>query len=453
MNRLKQLGIDVSVGTLNFLANTGIMLPYILILFQYQKTQSATYLITLVAVYISRAASIFYTKRLNLRSSTYLILTLVFGALGSLPFALTTSLGWLIAGSVLWGYSAATIWPYFLTVKLHLTHTTHFKMKSVYWLVFLLMGLLLGLDFYLKLSFSLSFALLAVLNLVALPGGLLLNEFTHDFYRGQPNQRHGLKQFWRWWLSVVFFAAIALLTTLRKASLNISYWVTLGIILVALVIALIELYADRTKLVNFKLRLINRGFMLSYVLLFSSFMAYYYWGKLGMYLVFVVYLIGFEGGAGILGALAHHDADQKRRLGQGLLIAGHLLVLIPWKWPYLLGLLLIALYIGDDNPTVNRELYESEVVDDDSAIINKYRFSTAGGLLCQLVLFGLLVVASATHGLSLLAFFKPANASHWFLYTWAVNWPLVLCSLGITLANIVNHRKQAAMEKDDTLTD
>jgi len=436
VNRLKQLGIDISVGTLNFLANTGIMLPYVLILFQYQKTQSTTYLVALVAVYISRAASIFYTKRFNLRSSTYLILPLIFGSLGSLPFALTDSLGWLIFGSLLWGYSAATIWPYFLTVKLHLAHTTAFKMKNVYWLIFLLLGLLLAADFGLHLSFSLSFALLAVLNLVALPGGLLLNEFTHDFYQGQPNHRHGLHKLWRWWLSVVFFAVIAILTTLRKASITLPAWSTLLIIGIALAIAVVELYADRNVLLHFKLRLLSRGFLLSFVLLFSSFMSYFYWGKLGMYLVFAAYLIGFEGGSGIIAALAKHDSAKQDRLSHNLLIAGHVLVLIPWKWPYMLGVLLMALYIGYDNPTVNRDLYESNVVDDDSAIINKYRFSTAGGLICQLLLFGLLVATSSVANLPLLSFFKPSDASHWFLYTWAVNWPLVLCSLVLSLGNL-----------------
>lgn len=436
MKRLKQTGIDFSVGTLNFLANTGVMLPYILILFQYQKTQNQTYLVALVTVYIARAASIFYTKRFNLRSSTYLILTLVLGALGSLPFALTHSLGWLVCGSLLWGYSAATIWPYFLTVKLHLTHTTSFKMKRTYWLVFGGLAILLGLDFLLNLSFSLTFALLAVLNLIALPGGLLLNEFTHDFYQRQPNQHHGLKQLWRWWLSIVFFAAIAVLTTLRKASLALPAWLTLLIILVALTIALIELYADRQKLPDFKRRLLNRGFLLSFVLLFSSFMVNFYWGKIGMYLVFIVYLIGFEGGTGIIGALAQHDMARQERLSARALILGHLLVLIPWKYTYLLGLLLIALYIGYDNPTINQDLYESQVVDNDSAMIDKYRFSTAGGLLCQLGLFGLLALISWLQATPILAFFNASSTTHWFLYTWAVNWPLALGSLALSLANL-----------------
>ncbi|WP_306789941.1 hypothetical protein [Levilactobacillus brevis] len=99
--RFRQADIDFSIGTLNFLANVGIMLPYILILLRYQQTQSTTFLISLVAFYISRAASIFYTKRLNLNSTTYLLVTLILGALGSLLFALSSSVGWLIIGSLL----------------------------------------------------------------------------------------------------------------------------------------------------------------------------------------------------------------------------------------------------------------------------------------------------------------------------------------------------------------
>lgn len=432
MKRLQQWGLDFSVGTLNFLALAGIMLPYILILFQYQRTHSTTYLIALVAVYISRAASIFYTKRFNLRSSTYLLLTLIFGALGSLPFALTQSLGWLILGSVLWGYSAATIWPYFLTVKLHLSHTTAFKMKRVYWLVFLVLALLLAADFGFHLSFSLTFALLAILNLVALPGGLLLNQFTHDFYQDQPSQPHGLKQLWRWWLSVLFFAALALLTTLRKASMALPNWATLLIILVALVIAGIELLADKHDLGAFKLRLLHRGVLMSFVLLFSSFMAFFYWGSLGMYLVFAMYLIGFESGNAVIGVLAHHDATRQKVLAGRLLGLGHLLILIPWKWSYLLGLLLLATYIGYDNPTVTKDLYESEATDDDSAMIEKYRFSTAGGLLCQLCLFALLALITCLTPLTILDFFKPTTTAHWFFYTWAVNWPLTLGSAWVS---------------------
>ena len=181
--RFRQTGIDFSIGTLNFLANVGIMLPYILILLRYQQTQSTTFLIALVAFYISRAASIFYTKRLNLNSTTYLLVTLILGALGSLLFALSSSVGWLIIGSLLWGYSAATIWPYFLTIKLHLTHTTSFKMKRLYWLVFALLGIMLAIDLSLGLSYTLTFSVLALLYLGAIPGGVLLGNFVNDFYQ------------------------------------------------------------------------------------------------------------------------------------------------------------------------------------------------------------------------------------------------------------------------------
>lgn len=98
----------------------------------------------------------------------------------------------------------------------------------------------------------------------------------------------------------------------------------------------------------------------------------------------------------------------------------------------MLGLLLLATYIGYDNPTVTKDLYESEATDDDSAMIEKYRFSTAGGLLCQLCLFALLALIACLTPLTILDFFKPTTTAHWFFYTWAVNWPLTLGSAWVS---------------------
>ncbi|MCT3583505.1 hypothetical protein [Levilactobacillus brevis] len=434
--RFRQAGIDFSIGTLNFLANVGIMLPYILILLRYQQNQSTTFLIALVAFYISRAASIFYTKRLNLNSTTYLLVTLILGALGSLLFALSSSVGWLIIGSLLWGYSAATIWPYFLTIKLHLTHTTSFKMKHLYWLVFALLGIMLAIDLSLGLSYTLTFSVLALLYLGAIPGGVLLGNFVNDFYQHRSHKIHRLHHIWRWLLSLIGFAGIAVLTTLRKAHLNLPSWVTLTIIAIALIVFSIELYSDRHVLPDYKMRLLNRGFLISFVLLFNSFFAYFYWGSIGMYLVFGLYLLGFESGYAVFQVLAKHQTALAQRLSQGSLIAGHLLLLIPWRLSYLVALLLITLYIGYDNPTINTTLYEATDIDHDLAIVHKYRFSTYGGLLGQLTMFGLLVAVSAIMAQPLLAFFSPTNADHFWMYNVALNWPLILISLGISLGNI-----------------
>lgn len=436
MKRLHQGAIDFSVGTLNFLANIGIILPYVLILAKWQQTQSETYLIALVAFYISRAASIFYTKRLNLRSSTYLILSLTLGAVGSLLFAATAQLGWLIAGSLLWGYSAATIWPYFLTVKLHLTHTANFKMKRLYWLIFAGLAVVIGADVLAKFNYTLTFILLGLLYLVALPGGLLLNNFTSDFYRATSRHVHGLSQTWRWALSLIFFGVIAVLTTLRKATIAIPSWLTLAIIAVALVILLIELVADWHVLPNYKMRLLNRGFLVSLVLLFNSFFAYFYLGTAGMYAVFAVYLLGFETGYTVFNLLGHHQARAARKYSLISLLVGQVFLLIPWVGSYLVGLLLITLYVGYDNPTLNETLYTLEGIDSDSAIIHKYRFSTYGGLLCQLVMFGLLVAVSAVAKVGLLNFFKPSDTADFSLYFYGLSWPLVLVSLLISIGNI-----------------
>ncbi|WP_125580262.1 hypothetical protein [Levilactobacillus cerevisiae] len=441
MERLRQAGVDFSVGTLNFLANIGIMLPYILMLLKYQQTQSATYLIALVAFYMSRAASIFYTKRLNLRSTTYLIVSLVLGAVGSLTFAMTEAVGWLIIGGLLWGYSAATIWPYFLTVKLHLSQSTDFKMKRLYWVIFLGLGLMLGVDLAAGWSYTLTFTVLGLLYLVALPGGILLDNFTNDFYQNRTTHPHGLHQGWRWVLSLIGFAAIAVLTTLRKATVNLPSWLLLTIVGVALIVLAIELYGDRHVLPNYKVRLLNRGFLVSLVLLFNGFFAYFYFGSVGMYVVFALYLIGFEGGYVIFGKLGKGSTKRALRLSQVSLLAGHLFLLIPWKYTYVLGILLITLYVGYDNPTINATLYGSPDIDHDMAIVHKYRFSTYGGLLCQLVMFGLLVAVSAGAGQSVLAFFKPSDASDFWLYTLTMSWPLTLASLGISLGNILHEPK------------
>lgn len=436
MKRANQIAIDFSVGTLNFLANIGIMLPYVLILAKWQQTQSETYLMALVAFYISRAASIFYTKRLNLKSSTYLILSLTLGAAGSLIFAFTSQLGWLVVGSLLWGYSAATIWPYFLTVKLHLTHTANFKMKRLYWLIFALLGLIIGADILAQFNYTLTFILLGGLYLAALPGGLLLNNFTSDFYRSAPHQVHGLSQTWRWILSLVFFGVLAVLTTLRKATVILPSWIILTIIAAALIILIVELIADWHVLPSFKMRLLNRGFLVSLVLLFNSFFAYFYLGNAGMYAVFGVYLVGFETGHPVFTLLGRHRPHQARQYSLVSLMAGQLLLLIPWVGSYLLGLLLITLYVGYDNPTINETLYGLDSIDADSAIIHKYRFSTYGGLLCQLVMFGLLVAVSAGTHLSLLDFFKPSDTGHFNLYFYGLSWPLVFVSLLISIGNL-----------------
>jgi len=443
VHNVRQMGIDFSVGTLNFLANIGIMLPYILMLLKYQQTQSETFLIALVAFYISRAASIFYTKRLNLRSTTYLIVSLVFGAAGSLTFALTNAVGWLIVGSLLWGYSAATIWPYFLTIKLHLSASSDFKMKRLYWAIFLGLGIILAVDLAVGLSYSLTFALLAVLYLAAVPGGILLDNFTNDFYQNRNLRPHRLHQIWRWVLSLIGFAAIAVLTTLRKESLNLPGWLLLTIIAVALLVLAIELYGDRNVLPNYKVRLLNRGFLVSLVLLFNGFFAYFYFGSVGMYVVFALYLVGFETGYPVFRKLGHGDPTRALKYSQVALVTGHLFLLLPW-WPiYAVGILLITLYVGYDNPTINATLYGLPEIDSDTAIVHKYRFSTYGGLLCQLVLFGLLIVVSTVQGSSILSFFKPTTTANFWLYTWTLSWPLVLISLGISIGNICHEPHEA----------
>ena len=432
IQKLKSSGIDLSIGTLNFLANVGLVLPYVLILSVYHESTQHNFLLALVIFYIARATSIFYTKRFNLTSGTYLALSIFFGAFGSLVYALTTNIYWLSIASILWGYSAAIIWPYFLTVKLH-THET-FKLKRIHWLVFGILGLLFGIDILAKLNYRFSFLFLSLLYLIALPSCLWLHSFMTDFQ----NYKNSLSHFGRTWrtgLFIVFFGILGLLTALRKASFVVPTAVLLSLVAVAFIILLVELYADRKAVAPYRFELLNRGFLTSFVLLFNGFLAQFMFGDMGMYVVFGLYLIGFELGNPVLTLLGRRLKPTALRLAQGCLIAGHVLVMIPTKVTYALGLLLITFYVGYDNPILNHQLYASEQ-DSDRAIVHKYRFSTYGGLFCQVLFFGLLINLSAWQNLPILQFFTATATGHAALYFHSLNWPIALVSLALSIQNI-----------------
>lgn len=412
------------------------MLPYVLILFKYQQTHSVNYLVGMIVFYVARAASVFTTKRLNLKSSVYLLMCLWLGIVGSVIYGVTSNLIWLIIGGLCLGYTSANIWPYFLTIKLHLTTSTDFKLKRLYWLIFGVLGLLFVVDFIFDLKYRLAFILLAVLFILALPAGRLLNQFSLAFYDEHAQaKRHPLK-FWRIAIFIIFFIAMGLLTLLRKISLTIALPYVLGIVVLAIVLLNIELAADWKAMPANKLRIVNRGFLISIVLLFNSFFAYFILGKAGMYIVFALYLLGFEGGRPLYMALAHKVEAVAKNYARAGLIVGHLLALTTIPALYAIGLLLIALYVGFENPAINMSVYTDDENDPDLAIINKYRFSTYGGLLCQLCFFGLLVTVSALNHLKLMSFFNPTTTALKATYLHGLAWPMIALSLLVSLFTI-----------------
>ncbi|MFC6181572.1 hypothetical protein [Lactiplantibacillus daowaiensis] len=447
MNKLRSTFLDFSIATLNFLANIGIMLPYVLILFKYKETQSVNYLVAIVVFYVARAASIFSTKRLNLKSSTYLLMCLWLGMFGSVIYSVTSNLWWLVAGALCLGYTSANIWPYFLTIKLHLTTSTDFKLKRLYWVIFLVLGSLFIVDFMFDLQYRLAFVLLAILFVLALPAGRLLDQFSLAFYNHQTKPERTPIKVWRVLLFIILFGAMALLTLLRKATLSIALPYVLGVIVIAIVVLNIELAADWKAMPANKLRIVNRGFLISFVLLFNSFFAYFVLGKTGMYLAFAFYLIGFEGGSPLYHLVAHHQEALAKRYAQIGLVVGHVLVLTTIPVLYSLGLILIALYVGYENPAINTSVYTADENDPDLAIINKYRFSTYGGLLCQLLFFGLLVTVSVLNHLNLMAFFNPSTATHVSVYLHGMAWPLTGLSFIVSMVTIYSQKHHISASK------
>lgn len=433
LKKLRHSGLDFSVATLNFLANIGVVLPYVLILFKYQQTRSSHYLVAIIVLYVARAASIFWTKHLNLTASNYLLVCLWLGAIGSIILSLTSNLVMLVIAAIALGYTSANLWPYYLTIKLHLTEATDFKLKKLYWLIFLGLALLFGLDFLFDLQYHLAFILLAALFLIAIPAGQLLSKFSLAFYDQHERSTTQPVKVWRVALFIIFFAVLGLLTLLRKVNLNIALPAVLALIVLDILLLNLEFWADWHAMNSNKLRVVNRGFLLSLVLLFNSFFGYFIFGAAGMYIVFGLYLLGFETGAPLSTLIANHTRFSAMTISRVGLVIGHLLILIPIPVIYGLGLLLVALYLGFENPGINDSVYHGEGEDPDLAIIHKYRFSMYGGLLCQLCFFGLLVIVSVLNNVRLMAFFNPTSPALAGHYLHGIAWPLVVVSAILTL--------------------
>lgn len=434
MNNSSKRALNLSLAVLNFLANVGLVLPYMLLLLAYQKTGSSDDLLAVVLLYIVRAGSVFVTKHLPLRAPTYLLLCLAFGVMGSLLCSLNAGRITLVAGALLLGYMAATIWPYYLTVKMHLKASTGFQLRRFHWLVFLALFALVGVDLATGLSIRLSFIFLAALFASAIPAARQLQKDTQAFYATHEPQAPARLHLWPTLLFVGFFAVLGLLKLLSRVTLNVAWPYLLAVITCALFVLTFELRLAWRSAPQHKLLMVTRGFLLSNVLLVNSFYAAFVFGSKGMYLVFVLYLIGFEAGSPVVNLIAGKMHRNAKQLAQWGLLLGLLLTATAWAPFYALGLLLVAMFIGFVNPIINQVAYNNAADDPDLTIIHKYRFSTYGGLLCQVCLFALVTMTGVLTHQPLLAFFKPTSMAAAGAYQFGVLWPITLIAVAATLA-------------------
>ncbi|MGV0167778.1 hypothetical protein ACRYI5_04165 [Furfurilactobacillus sp. WILCCON 0119] len=401
------LGFILSYGALNSIANLGVLLPYLFILLAYNQLHSTALLIGLLTIYTTRAVSFFGGLHLRLKSSQYLLLNLLCGLLGALIYMIAPSTTlWLIIGGLPLGYSAATLWPYFLTIKLHATTYGTFAPKPYHWFIFLLsLGGVIGIDL-LHPILHLAFGALAILYAAALPSAIRLVYNLAPVYQQADLHADQRPRMWRL-VPLLFFAGIiASLALARKQSVGgYLYPLLIALILIAFVMTLRELLLDTKLLADIDIRLVFRGFLLNFVLFYATFYGGLFWGTHAPLVIFSTYLIGFQIGPR-LPKWFPVLIDHRQLLDRWWPLSATLLIILNQPWTFVLGILLLSLYVGFLNPYFNNDLYFKSGLSKDVALFYKYRLSAYGSQLFQLCFFALLLTFGVTQHFSIIMFFK-----------------------------------------------
>ncbi|MCF6515238.1 hypothetical protein GSH19_03605 [Lactobacillus sp. S2-2] len=444
MKNMKNQMMDLSYATLNFLANMFRFLPYVLVLLIYKQNNETKYLFLVVLVYVVKTASIFMTKHLKVTTSTYLLICLGIGLIGTLCFGLTSNIYILTFGALCIGYTSANLWPYFLTVKKHLAVNNGFKLKKIYWLIFLIFLILFGFDIALNHQYQITFNLLSLLLTIAFPAALQMYKNIQPLYQSTIQKSAYPIKTWKLITFIIIFINLALLTFLRKVEFNVFWPLLLIIIGLTIILLISAIHDDWNDNLIYRLKLINRGFIINLVLFIHGFFSYFILGKDGMLWIFPLYFFGLEGGRPIYQLLKKYT--QKDKAPEVSLIIGELLITTMLPPLYIIGILLITLYIGYENPDINQNVYLNSEDNNELAYLYKYRFSTYGKLLCQLIFFVILTLVCWNFNLDILNFFNSANINNEIsIYNWYLILPISIISIFVSILAILKVKRSSLM--------
>lgn len=442
MKNIKNQAMDLSHATLNFLANMFRFLPYVLVLLIYKQDNEPKYLFLVILVYVTKTASIFMTKHLKITTSTYLLICLGVGLIGTLCFGLTSNIYILTFGALCIGYTSANLWPYYLTVKKHLAVNNGFKLKKIYWLIFLIFLILFGFDITLNHQYQITFNLLTLLLIIALPAAIQMYQQIKPLYQSTIQKAAYPIKPWKSIAFLIIFINLALLTLLRKIEFNIFCPILLIIIGLTIILLISAIHDDWHDHLIYRLKLINRGFIINLVLFIHGFFSYFILGKSGMLWIFPLYLFGLEGGRPIYQLLKKYT--KKEKAPEISLIIGELLITTMTPTLYILGILLITLYIGYENPDINQNVYLNSEENNELAYLYKYRFSTYGKLLCQLIFFIILILVCWHFNYDMINFFNSVNKNNEIInYNWYLILPISLVSVLVSTTSILKIKKSS----------
>lgn len=424
-----------SIGVLNLLANAGVFIPYFfcLMLYNIHKTEPI-FVLPFLMLYTFRCIGMLLTAQIKRSAIKMMNVSSIFGVLGSISMLFADKIFFGILGGILLGLASSWIWPYFLTIRSRGKLSNEFSMTKQSWLYSLIAMILLLVVSFVAMKYkamAIAFLLLAILFLFAWFGGVFLkNEI--DFYREDDFKASFIHPS-RLILNLVYLTIlVVLMFSIRYSRLKTtSHSLDLIMCLLAAVILGTLIYVQlgiHKKIFPLSLGALNRGFVMNFLLLYSTFDSTLRFNFEATVWIFVIYLLGFEIGPMLLKKFPQYRYPT--------LFVGMLLTLFNFVPLYFLGLFLAAVFVGADNTLLNRSLYSSPNLDGERAFLVKYQLSSIGNISQQLIYMSLVYLLSYFLNLNVLSFFNPTV--HGATYTTLTIVHTVI-TIGILLISMITY--------------
>ncbi|WP_125711509.1 hypothetical protein [Companilactobacillus kedongensis] len=398
---MKKFFETFSEGVLNLFANVGVVIPYFFCLSLYNHNKSvAAYVLPFLMLYTFRSIGMLITVYIRYSASLMLIISNLFGVIGSLCLIFARNIWFGIVGGILLGLASSWVWPYFLTVRTKGKITNDFHLTKLHWLGSLLSMILLIIVELLAIKTSqywISFVILAVLFAISMWGSWKMNSKI-DFYRDHEFSRHSRNYSA---IGLIFIVILIMLIFMIRYTrleniMRVGDIYIGGIAVVALVILWFYQLKIHRMLFPLSLASINRGVVMNFVLLYTIFDSSLRLGFSTLLIVYLLYLLGFEIGPFIL----------KSHLGlrYPLVILG--LILSLFNFTYFVGILCCALFVGSDNSILNNSLYSHPKIETERAFLVKYQLSAVGNISQQLFYMVVVYLVSFCSHTGVLKFFS-----------------------------------------------
>ncbi|MGH1831424.1 hypothetical protein ABE871_08270 [Enterococcus gilvus] len=393
METIKQFFLKFTQTTPFVLANTMIVIPYLLFMHLLDPKQSVTVL-PFVLFYTFRVTGVFLIRGLyrSIDQYTLLMVSLLLGGIGSfLTLMGTINFAFYLLGSIFWGLSASWLPPANTSVTFYEKSKGYQTMSNQGYLIALLVLTPL------LVTTTLSFPIQSVIVPSVVAFYFVCAYHTVKHY---PHYEMDFKELTKHVFSVseliwflLFFIALFLLRSGRllfnESLLNQGILLFAGVFIVAVV--LINQVKNRWKLPLWQnaLTFLN-GMLGNFIFLFGAFYIAVYKGTAsqGVYL-FLPYLLGMISSILFAGKI-RRSFNNPLKVQLAGLAAGLLLLSVRVLFP--LAILVLTFFQSGTSGWLNRLFYDTESIEQQQRLTAKYSTSNKGSITHQFILMLLLLV-------------------------------------------------------------